>query len=196
MNRNCQSPDRSVGEPSADTSLATSGTLGTFNPMLRLRVLPRAIVRLRCACQCRAPATLRLHIDNARSAGKLRALRRTRSDSLKPSAVGAMEQSSGRKLVRPQTTSRAALWPKRGPTTRARCSRRNHFSRRPVGRIGLCRFMPAQSVGQHEACNTRCARCPMLCAGGATGRVEHSNGRIRAPRAKAGHLDAGAERQR
>jgi hypothetical protein len=48
-------------------------------------------VRLRCACQGGAPSTLRLHLDNARSARKLRPLRKHEAN-LKPFGSG---KSSG-----------------------------------------------------------------------------------------------------
>lgn len=47
-------------------------------------------VRLRCACQCSAPSTLRLHIDNARSARKLRLLGKHEAN-LKPFGSGKIQ---------------------------------------------------------------------------------------------------------
>ncbi len=52
-------------------------------------VFAAGIVRLRCACQGRAPSSRRLHLDNARSARKLRHLGNTKRifEACRPGAL-------------------------------------------------------------------------------------------------------------
>ena len=58
-----------------DESGAANAVMGAGTACLRVSA---SIVRLRCACQGRALSSRRLHLDNARSAGKLRLLGNTK----------------------------------------------------------------------------------------------------------------------